>query len=1341
MRKKTGARIAGTVMAAVVAVTQLGVLDNIRVFAEETNSLVLTPEMVTLQDADFESNVRSGGIWKVNTTASGSYTMKNEIYANEGVAVGEKGGTCGINFWFPDACNFSLTQYVDVLPAGEYTLTSYVMGWDADVSLILSGADNNIVTTAEAVALEGNGIWQEITTTFEVKADDTNVTVGFYGDVKAGGWGHIDHLKIEGKSKDGNQVTNPVYTVVDVNDYIYSEENLVSNGDFETGDTTGWNITDNNVKYCVKTDEWSVNKTNFLHLDNKTGSDKKFVIARADNINLTAGTYLLSVDTHGDAATSHGLFVSLGTTGAEAAVVKQLEKTTGWNEWKNTSVAFTLNQDDVATLTISGDISNAYWGDIDNIKLVKATGVNDNKDDESNTDDDSTIVDAEVFVDKIAGLDEDFITGADVSSYLSLVNSGAKFYDKEGNELDNQGFFNLLAAGGTNYIRLRVWNNPYDANGNGYGGGNNDLEAAKVMGQWATDAGMKVLIDFHFSDFWADPAKQQAPKAWVSIGHDEKKAAISEYTTTSLKYLLDAGVDVGMVQIGNETTNGFCGETYSDNGWSDVCELFNSGCKAVRNVASDYNREIQVALHFTNPEKAGLYANIAQKFAEYNVDYDVFASSYYPYWHGTISNLTNVLSNIANTYGKKVMVAETSWATTLEDGDGHENTVREGSNDTCDASKDYDFSLQGQADEIAAVAKAVKNVGDAGIGLFYWEAAWIPVEYSYDEDGKLLSDVVDSNKLAWERYGSGWASSYAGNYDPEDAGKWYGGSAVDNQSWFGFDGKALDTVNIYNYIRTGAKAQVRATSATAEAVSVETSKVDDIVLPDKATVKYNNKTTESVSVTWNTDDIEAAKKAGVGTYTIKGVCFVQTEAGTQEVEATFKLTIEHNNLLSNASFEDGLEGWKVSSEIINIEGASSNSRTGNGCAHFYSTTAGESATATQTVKLPAGKYALTGYIQGGNVGDSDIYSIKAIVGDKTYSAEGELTGWKVWSNPTIDEIVITEDNTEVQIVLSIENTTAGVWGSFDDIALYKVADIENSKDNTTDDGTNTDNKDDVSGGASEEGSDTADKDDVSGGVTDDGTTGDSISDNKEDIEVRDSDDEYIKTESFFTETVEKVIAKFSESVEVVIEEVRTVTNSGISIAGDKSILLEGVKFEVSSVAKTTDSYKKAETKLAEKKLDGEFTVQEINLKGADGTQLHQMDGYVVVTLPVPEGFTVSASKTIGVYRLEDDGTLTKCASDVVDGKLSFSTNHFSTYIFVEEPVVVADVPAENNGNSTGNVSAVANATPVESATPTALTSVKTGDETDFLSQMMFVLAGIALVTLALVHTTRKKISI
>ena len=116
---------------------------------------------------------------------------------------------------------------------------------------------------------------------------------------------------------------------------------------------------------------------------------------------------------------------------------------------------------------------------------------------------------------------QDFLEGVDVSSYLSLKNSGVKYYDYGGNELGNVEYFTFLKSCGVNYIRLRVWNDPYDSDGNGYGGGNNDLASAITMGKWASEAGLKVLIDFHYSDFWADPAKQKAPKAWVEYSFED----------------------------------------------------------------------------------------------------------------------------------------------------------------------------------------------------------------------------------------------------------------------------------------------------------------------------------------------------------------------------------------------------------------------------------------------------------------------------------------------------------------------------------------------------------------------------------------------------------------------------------------------------------------------------------------------------------------------------------------------------------------------------------------------------------------------------------------------------
>src|SRR5699024_7912775 len=106
----------------------------------------------------------------------------------------------------------------------------------------------------------------------------------------------------------------------------------------------------------------------------------------------------------------------------------------------------------------------------------------------------------------------------------------------------------------------------------------------------------------------------------------------------------------------------------------------------------------------------------------------------------------------------------------------------------------YPITVQGQATSIRDVVEAVVNIGDAGIGVFYWEPAWLPVG---------PAEKLTENQSLWEKYGSGWASSYAGSYDPNDAGVWYGGSAVDNQALFDFTGKALPSLHVFKYIKTG----------------------------------------------------------------------------------------------------------------------------------------------------------------------------------------------------------------------------------------------------------------------------------------------------------------------------------------------------------------------------------------------------------------------------------------------------------------------------------------------------------------------------------------------------------
>ena len=183
-----------------------------------------------------------------------------------------------------------------------------------------------------------------------------------------------------------------------------------------------------------------------------------------------------------------------------------------------------------------------------------------------------------VYVEPVDGISDDFYRGMDVSAVLALENSGVKYYNFDGEEQD---VFMTLAQAGVNYIRLRVWNDPYDENGNGYGGGNNDVATAITLGQRATQYGMKVCIDFHYSDFWADPKKQFVPKAWEGMDIEEKSDALYNFTLENLTQILDAGVDVGMVQVGNEINNGMCGETDASN----VRKLLASGSKAVRDAA------------------------------------------------------------------------------------------------------------------------------------------------------------------------------------------------------------------------------------------------------------------------------------------------------------------------------------------------------------------------------------------------------------------------------------------------------------------------------------------------------------------------------------------------------------------------------------------------------------------------------------------------------------------------------------------------------------------------------------------------------------------------------------
>lgn len=622
-----------------------------------------------------------------------------------------------------------------------------------------------------------------------------------------------------------------------------------------------------------------------------------------------------------------------------------------------------------------------------------------------------------LYVKKVENLPEDFIFGMDISSVLAEEKSGVKYYDFDGKEED---LFRILADNGINTIRVRIWNDPFDSEGHGFGGGNCDIRTAAEIGRRAAECGMKLLADFHYSDFWADPGKQMAPRAWEGMEIKEKKQAAYEYTLDCMKQLKEAGADVAMVQLGNETNGKLCGEKT----WMNIARIMDAGARAVREVYPD----ALIALHFANPEKPESYRTYAEKMDYYEknglIGYDVFATSYYPYWHGTLDNLASILTEISEKYGKKVMVMETSYAYTAEDSDYSPNTIGEGGGIV----KDYPFTPQGQANSIRNITDTVVNRTPAGIGVCYWEGAWITVGGNSQEE----------NQAKWEEYGSGWASSFAAEYDPADAGKYYGGSAVDNQAFFDPEGKPLESLKVFRLMRTGN--EVTPVPDALEEPSVICDLNLPLELPETVNAVLTDESRQAVPVRWNLTEEQDRKMhtGGPAQYVITG------EAGGMEAKCYVSM-IEYN-YMKDYSFEDGGEAWKFTdlkkADELYVEDKKTDSLTGSKHLHFWSAAKNSvEFTAEQTLRdLPEGKYRFSLSVMGGDCGATEIYAYVKINGEEAARSEQiPITGYNDWHAGVIPEFTCrTGEEVTVGIYVKCEGEGNGAWGKIDDALLNSV---------------------------------------------------------------------------------------------------------------------------------------------------------------------------------------------------------------------------------------------------------------------------------------------------------------
>lgn len=619
---------------------------------------------------------------------------------------------------------------------------------------------------------------------------------------------------------------------------------------------------------------------------------------------------------------------------------------------------------------------------------------------------------SDVFVEPVAGISDDFIRGMDASAVLSVEKSGAKYYGYGGKEQD---VFETLAESGVNYIRLRVWNDPYDENGNGYGGGDNDVATAIELGKRATQYGMKVNIDFHYSDFWADPKRQHAPKAWEGMSADEKADALYDFTKESLTQILDAGVDVGMVQVGNEINNGMSGETDVP----AVMGLLSAGSRAVREIADSYGKDIQIVLHYTNIEDNEEVDTMAANLKEYGVDYDIFGLSYYPFWDGTNENMQNVAKNIMDRYGKKVVIAETSYCYTEKDGDGFGNSF-DGIEDAVDG---YAPTVQSQATMIRDICAAANEVGV--IGVFYWEGTWIPVG-SADQDNSAL----------WEKYGSGWASSYSAEYDPDDAGLYYGGCSWDNQAMFDFTGHPLPSLNVFRYLKDGHTVPLAVDFIPQTTVSCDVGEA--LTPPETVEVVYNDRSANTqVPVSWDASQVAAIDTKKAGTYTVDGTLSDGT-AVTADVD------VEMVNYVKNPGFEEADRSmWEISytgeNDPTDYQEKADDAHDGDFSLHFWSDSDMDFSICQTLTDLPAGTYQLFAFAQGGDMeSTSDLELYAVINGEEIGSDAFMLTTWTDWKQPKVDNIRIGDGDT---LTIGVRmKCNANSWGTIDDFTLNRISD-------------------------------------------------------------------------------------------------------------------------------------------------------------------------------------------------------------------------------------------------------------------------------------------------------------
>jgi arabinogalactan endo-1,4-beta-galactosidase len=336
------------------------------------------------------------------------------------------------------------------------------------------------------------------------------------------------------------------------------------------------------------------------------------------------------------------------------------------------------------------------------------------------------------------------VLGADISSLKKSEDKGGVYFDENGVQADA---LKILHDHGMNYARVRVWVDSPD----GYHGKAQLLEMAK---RYKANH-LKLLVDFHYADSWADPGKQPKPKAWKNLDFENLKKALYDHTYDICNALKSQGTSPDMVQVGNEITNGLLWPDGKNNkNFDNLAALLKEGVRAVRGCSP----ETLVMLHVDNGGNNEMYRHWFDNILAQEVPFDLIGASYYPYWHGTLYDLQTNLNDIALRYDKDIVVVETAYAFTPDDNDNYENIIN------VQERPGYPFTPEGQAKMLADIMTITRAIPNGhGLGVMWWDATWTAVP------------------------GNGW-----------DPAKPSSGNNWENQALFDFQSRSLPAMNLFN---------------------------------------------------------------------------------------------------------------------------------------------------------------------------------------------------------------------------------------------------------------------------------------------------------------------------------------------------------------------------------------------------------------------------------------------------------------------------------------------------------------------------------------------------------------